>query len=54
MQRDPLTILIERGDGPLACTPLSLPRLTVTIKNVDIEFFLLICLPFQFEGWEIS
>ena len=37
MQPDPLTIVVERGDRLLTATPLSLPRLKVSIKNVDIE-----------------
>jgi len=36
-QPDPLKILVERGNGPLTGTPLSLPRLKISIKNVDIE-----------------
>jgi hypothetical protein len=36
-QPDPLTILVQHGGGPLAGTPLSLPRLKVSIKNVDLE-----------------
>lgn len=36
-QPDPLTILVDRRDGPLTATPLSLPRLKVSITNVDIE-----------------
>jgi hypothetical protein len=36
-QPDPLTILVEHGDGPLNATELFLPRLKVSIKNVDVE-----------------
>lgn len=34
-QPDPLKISVEHMDGPLKGTPLALPRLKVSIKNVD-------------------
>ncbi len=34
---DPLAVVVGTPATPLTCTPLSLPRLKVAVKNVDVE-----------------